>query len=147
MTKRKPIVFLSYASADVDLADYLVRDLHAQGVDVWSDRSIQPGEKWHEAIVKALEDATIFVLLISPDALKSEWMNFELGVALSRDPRSSRRRILPVLTRGVDRKSLPAALRNLQAVEMEGVGIAEASHRVAKMTANAVRAEEDTEDA
>lgn len=143
MSKRKHTVFISYASPDRDLADYLARDLEAEGVSVWSDRSIEPGQNWLEGIEEGLRKAEFFVVVISPASLNSEWVNFEAGVALSRDPSSPHRRLLPVLTRGVDRGSLPASLRHLQAIEMEGVGIAQASRRVAELVAATVKADDE----
>lgn len=147
MTKHKYKVFISHASADRDLADYLTRDLEAQGFSVWSDRSIKVGENIIEAIEKGLRESEYFVLIMSPAALNSEWVSFEAGVALSRDPASPRRKLLPVLVRGVDRNSLPAALKGINAIEMEGAGITQASRRVADLVARAVKADsrQDTE--
>lgn len=142
MSKRKHTVFISHAAADRDLADYLARDLEAQGLSVWSDRSIRPGENLLEAIEKGLRQAEFFILLISPASLKSEWVSFEAGVALSRDPVSPRRRLLPVLIRGVNRSSLPAVLSQLNAIEMEGEGIAQVSRRVAEVVSATVRADD-----
>lgn len=137
------MVFISHSSADRDIADYIARDLAAQGIEVWSDRSILPGEAWDSAITKALDEAQFFVLVLSPRSLSSEWVNFEAGVALSRDPSSGHRRVLPILVKGADRNALPIALRGLQAVEMEGGGIAEATRKVAEAITKSAEKEEE----
>lgn len=147
MTELKHTVFISHASNDRNLADHLASDLEARGISVWSDRSIKAGENWIEAIEEGLRESEYFILILSPAALKSEWVSFEAGVALSRDPASPHRRLLPVLTRGVERSSLPAALRRINAIEMEGTGIAQESRRVADLVAETVKADDQDEEA
>jgi hypothetical protein len=43
-------------------------------VQFWSDREIDPGSKWHDAIQQALDRAKVAILLVSPDFLASSYI-------------------------------------------------------------------------
>ena len=76
-------VFISHATADADLAHRLAADLEAEGWAVWiAPDSIQPGEKWVEAINRGLEASGCFVLLLTPAAVASRWVTSETNVAI-----------------------------------------------------------------
>jgi hypothetical protein len=139
MMSKSLTVFISHSLQDTDIADYLTRELKASGVQVWYDKPIKPGSEWVKEIEEALEQAEIFVVLLSPNFLASPWANFELGVALSRAEGSRKVRVIPILTRGIDLDQLPRRLRQLQAIEMEGIGIAEASRQVARIATEATK--------
>lgn len=44
--------------------------------------SIRPGEKWAEAINRGLEESGLFVLLLSPAAVASQWVKTETNIAI-----------------------------------------------------------------
>jgi hypothetical protein len=60
-------IFVSYASADLEIAHHVVRQLQAAGCLVWFDKEqIQPGERWEEVLREAVEDRCgLFVSIIS----------------------------------------------------------------------------------
>jgi hypothetical protein len=72
-------VFISYAHKDdqswlnrlLSNLTWLQRD---HGIEVWSDRDIAPGAKWHETIQNALDRAKVAVLLVSPEFLASDYV-------------------------------------------------------------------------
>lgn len=83
--KRNPRegVFISYAHKDestwIDTFLHRLRPIEAAGVRVWTDRDIEPGDRWHEEIQGALSAARVAVLLVSPNYLKSKYIkNHEL---------------------------------------------------------------------
>ena len=77
-------IFISHAHQDAEVAQRLAHDLEANGYDIWiAPDSIRPGEKWVEAINRGLEESGIFVLLLSPDAVASRWVQMETNVAIS----------------------------------------------------------------
>ncbi|MCA9742709.1 MAG: toll/interleukin-1 receptor domain-containing protein [Deferribacteres bacterium] len=82
-----PFVFISHAThADGALAARLANDLQAHGVRYWkAPESIQPGERWAEAIETALETCDTMVVLLTPDALTSRWVKTETSVAIERE--------------------------------------------------------------
>jgi formylglycine-generating enzyme required for sulfatase activity len=76
-------IFLSHATADAELAHELAGDLRAEGWAVWiAPESIRPGEKWVEAINRGLETSGVFVVMLTPDAVSSRWVNTETDAAV-----------------------------------------------------------------
>lgn len=66
------------------MAQKLAHDLTAHGYDIWiAPDSIRPGEKWVEAISRGLEESSIFVLLLSPEAVASRWVQMETNAAIT----------------------------------------------------------------
>lgn len=80
-----PHVFVSYSRDDQVLVDRLVTELHKAGVNVWIDRErIKPGQRWQNAIKKAIEDGTYFIACFSGNLEKrdSSYVNEELVLAI-----------------------------------------------------------------
>ena len=76
-------IFLSHATADAEFAHTLAADLRAEGWRVWiAPESIQPGEKWVEAIDRGLETSGVFVVVLTPAAVASRWVNTETDAAV-----------------------------------------------------------------
>ncbi len=76
-------IFISHATADAEIAHRLAADLEAEGWALWiAPDSIQPGEKWVEAINRGLEASGVFVLLLTPEAVASRWVTSETNVAI-----------------------------------------------------------------
>jgi len=86
ITRNPRQIFISHAHQDAEVAQRLAHDLEAHGYDIWiAPDSIRPGEKWVEAINRGLEESGIFVLLLSPDAVDSRWVNMETNAAIEFD--------------------------------------------------------------
>lgn len=68
-------VFISYARQDEELRKDLDRalgSLKQEGiVDVWSDKSLKPGDQWEQQIEREIEEADLILLLISDYFLDS----------------------------------------------------------------------------
>jgi len=76
-------IFLSHASQDAGFAQQLADDLRRHNYDVWmAPYSIEPGEKWIEAIERGLESSGIFLLVMTPNAAKSKWVKDESNYAI-----------------------------------------------------------------
>ena len=76
-------LFISHSSAD----DAFVRDLRAaladHGEDGWIDsRELRGGDPLWAEIQRAIEGASAFAVVVSPDALQSKWVGKELRHAL-----------------------------------------------------------------
>ena len=83
ITRNPRQIFISHAHQDAEVAQRLAHDLAALGYDIWiAPDSIRPGEKWVEAINRGLEESGIFVLLLSPDAVASRWVQMETNAAI-----------------------------------------------------------------
>src|SRR5207253_10337268 len=82
-------LFISHSSHD----DAFVRDLREaladQGQDGWIDsRELRGGDSLESEIQKAIEEASAYAVVVSPDALQSKWVGKELRHALAvRDQR------------------------------------------------------------
>jgi len=75
-------IFISYSTRDRPHAMELVERLRADGYSVWIDKQgIGAATSWSKEIAEALEDCTMFMLLLSPNSLASENVAKELAVA------------------------------------------------------------------
>jgi hypothetical protein len=74
---------MSYSTTDSQFANQLAKDLRDAGIMVWkAPDSILPGEAWVRAIQRGLTTSSYFLLIMSPNAVVSQWVNFEFEVAL-----------------------------------------------------------------
>ncbi len=104
-------VFISYAQSDVDKVRLLLSELRNLRVHGWMDQAdLAAGDAVASSIRSALLHAHAVVVLLSPTALKSQWVNFELGAA-----EALGKKIIPVLIEGdVETEELPEILRGRQ---------------------------------
>jgi uncharacterized membrane protein YeaQ/YmgE (transglycosylase-associated protein family) len=90
-------LFISYSSADRDIALRLANTLESNGHVVWIDnKGIKGGTKWAAEIVKAIGASDLIVLLLSPDALTSDNVRKEIDLAAEEN-----KSLLPVLIKPV----------------------------------------------
>ena len=124
-------VFMSYSHKDSEIARQIASALSGKGLRVFYDESeIRIGDLIAKRKGEALEHSKYFLLLLSPDYVSSQWTNFELGVALTRELVGRKRRILPVIVREVDPRALPARLSNISAIKVGDYGIDEIASRL-----------------
>jgi hypothetical protein len=70
-------VFISYSHKDKKWLDLLLTHLKPlinDGLSVWSDRNILPGQQWPSEIENSLRSANVAVLLVSADFLASDFI-------------------------------------------------------------------------
>ena len=66
-------IFISYSRKDIDFAKRLTGELQKNNVDFWIDwEGIPPTVDWWKEIEKGIEEADIFLFLISPDSTTSK---------------------------------------------------------------------------
>jgi tetratricopeptide (TPR) repeat protein len=75
-------VFISYKHSDGLFARLFTLELKAVGIDFWWDDNLKPGENWSAAIDDHIRDALAVILLISPEAQKSEYVTYEWSFAI-----------------------------------------------------------------
>ncbi|MFL6212618.1 MAG: toll/interleukin-1 receptor domain-containing protein [Blastocatellia bacterium] len=134
-------VFLSYAQPDRSLADKVASVLKASGFEVWNPSfDILPGENFAEKIAQALKECEAMVVLLTPEAVASSNVLWEISYALGQP--SYAHRLLPVFVGGPDQipeEKIPWILRHLNGIfladsvkDEEGIAqIASALHQAA----------------
>ena len=118
-------VFLSYAESDREVARELATRLEEAGHRVWFADSA-PGEDWNFRVREALNEAEALVVLLSPKAMKSDWVRKEIEFALG--ALQFRGRLIPVMVRPTS--DIPWILKKFPIVRLNK-GMAEASSQVA----------------
>lgn len=103
----KPRVFLSYSSQDRESAVRVADALAESGVECFLDqRDLTVGDPFVERLMAELENCMAVVLLISEEALSSQWVPFEVGYAMALG-----KRILPFISEGSAAGALPQYLQ------------------------------------
>jgi TolB-like protein len=96
-------VFLSYASADAQIATSVCSYLETHGLSCWlAPRDVRPGAQYADAIVGAINEAKAMVLVLSGSAVASPHVGREVERAASKHK--------PVITLRIDRAPLNRAL-------------------------------------
>src|SRR5258708_31618836 len=87
-------VFVSYASQDAAVANGVVENLEQHGIKCWiAPRDVTPGSQYADEIVGAINDAQVFVLVVSEHAVGCGDVGREIERAASK-----RRRIIVLRT-------------------------------------------------
>ena len=76
-------VFISYSRQDKRVVAQFVESLRKQDFIVWQDVSnISAGDKWHQALLDAIEQAALIIVFWSQSASLSKYVNEEIDYAL-----------------------------------------------------------------
>jgi hypothetical protein len=90
--------FISYSRVDGQFAQRLASDLRTANVDVWIDQAkLRPGHTWPREVEAGLQECTFVVVVLSPDAVKSDNVMNEVAYAIDK-----KKIVLPVLYRECD---------------------------------------------
>jgi TIR domain len=109
-------VFLSHSDKDRQFATSLARILRRHNIPVWYSRSSLVGaQQWHDEIGAALNRCNWFLLVLTPDSVKSEWVKHELMFALNN--RRYRGKIVPLLLKPCKYTKLSWTLSEFQTVD------------------------------
>lgn len=113
LSQLKPRIFISYSSKDQEFVNQLYDRLKKSGQPVWlNTKSIPKGERWYDELVKALHETDLLILVVSPDAMASRWVNEEWKTFLK-----MQKKVLPILHRDY---KVPKAIKKLQMVNTTG---------------------------
>lgn len=106
-------VFISHDTEDAAFAHRLASDLRQLGLQVWiAPDSIRPGEGWVEAINRGLEESSHMVVVLTPAAANSRWVQMETSVAIAFE-REGRMELIPL---DVERCRVPALWQSYQRI-------------------------------
>lgn len=90
------MIFISHATEDAPFAQTLAHALTQAGAQVWiAPNSIHAGEDFIAAIERGLGESTHIIVLLSPAALESKWVQMEMNAAI-RLERQGRMQIAPI---------------------------------------------------
>lgn len=107
-------IFISYSQSDQEEAKRLVAALRATDLVGWLDAAdIAAGASIPSAIRNALLESSAIVVLLSPSALQSNWVQFEIGAA-----EALGKKIIPVIISGsLAESGLPEILKDRKVID------------------------------
>jgi hypothetical protein len=88
-------IFISYSHADSEYAHRLADALQEAGFEVWIDGRIDYGSAWPRVIQDNLDACAAFIVVMTPRAYASDWVQNELNRA-----KRKRKPIFPLLLEG-----------------------------------------------
>ena len=75
-------VFISYSRHDLSFVERLAKDLDAAGLEVWYDLAgLEVGTRWGREIQDAIDASQYFLVVLSPESAKSQWVEKEFMYA------------------------------------------------------------------
>src|SRR5690349_4654857 len=102
-------LFISYSRKDIESARKLTEAFKGQDLDYWIDwEGIAPTVDWWNEIEKGIEEADIFLFLLSPDSCRSPICKREIEHAARNG-----KRLIPVVVRDIKAEDSPAELGSL----------------------------------
>jgi len=113
-------VFISHAHTDEPLVKKVAAALEDAGLEVWDDtREIMPGDNWANKVAQALQESEAMVVLLTPDALRSNWVRRDIEYALG--AQGYRKRLIPVFVgdpEELPKEDVPWILRHLRIIKL-----------------------------
>lgn len=95
------MVFVSHAQEDYAFCREVVEGLRGAGADVWYDEHNMGPGLLMDTIEREMRRRPVFVLVLSPAALRSKWVHDECEWAYAQKKRDPSRIILPVVAEAV----------------------------------------------
>ncbi len=118
-------VFISYSRKDIKFVKRLAEDLNAAGFTVWYDLSgLDGGTTWGSEIQSAIENSQFFLVVLSPNALASKWVQREFLFAENCNLKVIPLQYLPC--------RLPMWMLDLQLIDLQGKNYAPNFERLLK---------------
>ena len=112
ITPRSRRIFVSYSNKDKEFVDVFLKELAAKDrFDVYSGKDIPVGGNIKEAIASNIEKSEMVLVILSRDAVASNWMQAELEYALEKN-----KKLFPIV---IDpQMDIPVMLRNLRYADL-----------------------------
>lgn len=102
-------IFISYSRKNIDFARRLTGELQARDIDFWVDwDGIPPTVDWMQQIQKGIEEADLFLFIISPDSIKSQVCKKEIAIAVQNG-----KRLIPVVASEINWNEAPPEVSQL----------------------------------
>jgi len=119
-------VFLSYAAQDATQALRIYNVLFKQpDIEIFTTNMLSAGENWIPKLRKALYESDLFIVLLSPNAVESKWVLYELGAAWGLN-----KPIIPVVMQLEMSGKVPLVLRDVPLLSIEELENSEAVNQI-----------------
>lgn len=107
-------IFISYSHADeawfTELKNRLLPLQRVHGFELWDDKNLQAGQNWHAEIQKALGETKLALLLISPNFIRSEYIDkHEMKPLQDAHERGEGVTVVPLYLRSADATTTPSS--------------------------------------
>jgi hypothetical protein len=110
---KRPRAFVSGSQRDLLILHKIGKIAESVGFDVWiADKDIEVGAPILDEISKAIDQADVFIVVMSNSSINSKWVAFETERALG-----ARKRVIPIR---IDDVMLPSYLSNLLYLQLNG---------------------------
>ena len=120
--------FVSYSHKDYEFVFNEIDRFNRQGLNIWYDEGIAPGNEWLAEIGTALFGASLFIVFISENSVSSKFVRKEITYAITKD--------IPFVAIHIEKTQLPIqldlALSDLQAILQYGMNDEEYYRRYTK---------------
>ena len=111
VTISQPTAFFSYSREDSEFVLHVAGDLKAAGANVWLDQmDIVPGQRWDDAVERALAGCPRMLVVLSPTSVHSTNVMDEVSFALEEG-----KTVIPILYRDC---VIPFRLRRVQYIDL-----------------------------
>lgn len=121
-------IYISYQRTDQSFVIELARRLKAGGHTLTFDvDALSPGTDWRAALDEGLKSSEVFVVIISANTIKSQYVLTEVGAARAYAAESGRMLIVPVI---IDDSSPPLSLQDIHAIVQADQNIEEISQKI-----------------
>ncbi len=114
-------IFVSHSREDVVFCRQLVDALRRSGADAWYDEHNLGSGQLLDVIERELRARKVFLLVLSPAALHSQWVRDETKWAFTRLRREPDRILLPILASPLDEDDIWLFLQDFKRIEAPGV--------------------------
>ncbi|WP_433115366.1 toll/interleukin-1 receptor domain-containing protein [Micromonospora sp. CA-246542] len=106
-------LFISYSHSDRSLVENFASALRARRIRGWFDGwEMKPGDVLRERISAGIDNTSFFLVILSPEALASNWVKYELNSGMVHEIERGHVRVIPAMARDVTVTDLPADLRS-----------------------------------
>ncbi len=107
-------IYISYQRNDLEFVDKLARKLKIVGHTLFYDvDELSPGSDWRAALNTGLKNSEIFIVVISENTEKSQYVLTEVGAARAYAQESGRMLIIPLI---IDNIPIPLSLQDIHAI-------------------------------
>ena len=104
-------VFISYSRGDNDVVDALAYRFDRDQINYWRDeKDLLVGDVIDKAISKGIQEALVFLIVLTPTSISSRWVERELDEA-AHEETEGRKVVLPIVAKNLSPERIPPRLR------------------------------------